>query len=189
MRASLVAMLVGVLAATLGADPLAAQAVVTKEKPLDPARAAIRDTLVVFRDTLHAVAAAGERFNRDLRTTSDASVLARARAVRTACERSRRDIPVARRVVGGSSWTEPNRTRRQRELLQALGDLDKVLGRCIDQFGAMAEKAGEARGYGPGRTERLRADLLRFHEALKRYLGSLGIRLDPPGVHRSPLAG
>ncbi len=179
-----------VLGLLLSAGSLAAQAVVMPEKPIDPPRAKVRDALLVFRDSLLTVDAAAARLPRDLRTTSDAAALARARGMRDACERSAKALPLARTAVMESNWTEVNRRKSQAQLQGAMDSLGVALDRCLTEFRAMSSgPAEEVRGYAVGRANRAHAAVQRYNRALNSYFQALDIKVRPVGGPPSPIAG
>ena len=100
-----------VLIGTLFAQTLSAQGTVVRPEPrLDAGRAALRDALLQFRDSLNTIDAAASRLQRDYRESSTASLISRARVMREACARSVPSGPPARQ--GGARGRGIQRTRQ-----------------------------------------------------------------------------
>jgi aminoglycoside phosphotransferase (APT) family kinase protein len=96
----------------LFAPNLAAQATVVRPEPaLDASRAALRDALLRFRDTLNSIDAAAFRLQRDYRQASMASLTYRARVMREACARSVRNLPPTRQAVLAANASDDRRLR------------------------------------------------------------------------------
>jgi hypothetical protein len=152
----------------LSAGPLPAQAtVIQPEAPPDSARAALRDVLLVLRDSLSTIDAAAARLQRDFRQTSGASLLSRARMMHDACARSVRTVAPT----------------KEAELVNALNRLRGVLSRCEADFAAMS-RPGEAetvRGYSYARSEVVQGALRRYEETLREFFAALGSGCRPPG--------
>jgi hypothetical protein len=111
--------------------------------------------------------------------------------MRDACARSFRTVSPTKDVVVASEASTALRRKRQRELLQALDQLGKVLARCEADFGAMG-KAGQGeqvRGYGNNRAARIQADLRKYSQVVGGYLGAMGIKVTPRVAANRPLAG
>jgi hypothetical protein len=174
----------------LSAGSLPAQAtVIQPEAPLDSARAAIRDNLLILRDSLMTIDGAAARLQRDFRQTSGASLLSRARVMHDACARSVRTIPPTREAVLDARLSEPIRSKRRRELVQALDELRAALSRCEVDFAAMS-RPGEAetvRGYSNVRAEVVQGAMRKYEQALREFFAALGIYVSPAGSNpRSP---
>jgi hypothetical protein len=163
---------------------LAAQTSVRPAPPLDSARAALRDALLVLRDTLLAVDGAAARLQRDFRQASSASLLSRARVMRDACARSVRTVRPTRQVVIAASLSDSNRLKRRHELVTALDQLREVLSRCEMKFAAMSQRGQEetVRGYANDRAVRVQSALRRYEQSLRNFLGAMGIWVRPLGV-------
>jgi hypothetical protein len=98
------------------AGPLAGQTVVRPAPPLDSTRAALRDALLVLRDSLVTIDGAAARLQRDFRNASGPSLLSRARVMYQACARSGKAIPTARETVSnaGRNFWQPWRSSSSR---------------------------------------------------------------------------
>jgi hypothetical protein len=141
--------------------------VIQPEAPPDSARAALRDVLLVLRDSLSTIDAAAARLQRDFRQTSGASLLSRARMMHDACARSVRTVAPT----------------KEAELVNALNRLRGVLSRCEADFAAMS-RPGEAetvRGYSYARSEVVQGALRRYEETLREFFAALGIWVSPAG--------
>jgi hypothetical protein len=177
---------------TLFAPHLGAQGtVVLPEAPLDSARAALRDELVTFRDSLGTIDAAAARLHRDYRQASSAVLRSRARLMTDACARSVRGLPRARRAVQGSQASDAARRGTRKQLLQAMDRLGGVLAGCETEFGALSGpgKGEEVRGYGNHRAIRIQSALREYERVLARYLHAMGIRIPAAGLPRSSVRG
>jgi hypothetical protein len=166
------------------AGPLAGQTVVRPAPPLDSTRAALRDALLVLRDSLVTIDGAAARLQRDFRNASGPSLLSRARVMYQACARSGKAIPTARETVQSTRLTDPHKLERRKELLAAMDKLELAVGRCATEFAAMS-KTGQAetvRGYANDRASRVQNALRSYEQALREYFGIMGIRVLPLGV-------
>jgi hypothetical protein len=161
------------------------------EPPLDSARAAVRDALLVLRDSLGSIDGAAARLQRDFRQASGASLLSRARVVRDACGRSVRTVPAARSAVLAANLSERNRIKRRAELVAALDRLNGVLNRCESEFAAMSQpgQAETVRGYGNERAVRVLGALRKYEQSLRDFFAAMGIRVMPRGANPHPAAG
>jgi hypothetical protein len=168
----------------LSASTLPAQAtVVHPEPPLDSARAALRDAVLVLRDSLITVDGAAARLQRDSRQTSGASLLSRARVMHDACARSGRAVPSTKETLLTAQLSEPARVQRRRELVKALDQLRGALSRCEVDFAAMS-RPGEAetvRGYSYARSEVVQTALRKYEQSLRAFLTAMGIYLSLGG--------
>lgn len=168
----------------LSTGTVSAQAtVIQPEAPLDSARAGLRDTLLVLRDSLMTIDGAAARLQRDFRQTSAASLLSRARVMHDACARSVRTVPPTREAVLAAKLSEPLRLKRRRELVQALDRLVGVLSRCEADFAAMSRPGqGETvRGYSYARSEVVQGALRKYEENLRQFFSALGVYVSPAG--------
>jgi len=168
----------------VAAGPLAGQTVIRPAPPLDSTRAALRDALLVLRDSLVTIDGAAARLQRDFRTASAPSLLSRARVMYQACARSGKAIPTARETVQSTQLTDPHKLERRKDLLAAMDQLEKAVGRCESEFAAMS-KPGQAetvRGYANDRANRVQNALRSYEQALREYFGIMGIRVLPLGV-------
>ena len=180
------------LLGALCARGLAAQArVMTPEPPLDAARATLQGELLRFRDTLNSIDAAAARLQRDFRQASTTSLTSRARVMRDACARSARNVAPARKAVTAAQAPGERQLRRRSEMVQALDQLRSVLIRCETEFGKFSQAGqGETvRGYGNDRAVRVQSALRRYERTMSRFLGSMGIKVNPIGVEARPAAG
>ncbi|MEP6551425.1 MAG: hypothetical protein ABJB95_09585 [Gemmatimonadales bacterium] len=176
----------------LFAQNLAAQGTVVRPEPaLDAGRAALRDVLLQFRDSLSSIDAAASRLQRDYRQTSTASLLSRARVMHEACARSVRNLPPTRQAVLAADAADERRLRRRGEMVGALDQLQKALARCEAEFGVMS-RPGEGervRGYGNDRAVRLQAAVRRYERVLGTFFSAMNIKVSPLGVETRPVAG
>lgn len=179
------------LSTLLIAVPLSAQTVMRPDPPLDPARAALRDAVLVFRDSLATIDAAAARLQRDFRQASDPALVSRARVMEEACARSVRTLPPTRRVLAERQLSEPRRIAARRNLLSAMEHLGTALSRCQKTFAAMSRPGqGETvRGYGNDRAIRVQSSLRSYEGALRSFLGVMGIKLTPLGATPPGAAG
>jgi hypothetical protein len=180
-----------VLVVMLCARSLAGQTVVRPEPSLDSARVALRDGLLVLRDSLSSIDAAAGRLQRDYRQASGASLLSRARVMHEACARSLRTVPSARRLVVTVDASSKLRMKRRRELLRAMDQLRDALVRCESEFGAMSKpgQGEQVRGYGNDRAVRLTAALRKYEGVVGGFLSAMGIKVNPRGAGSPTLAG
>lgn len=183
-----------VLIFVLGAwiPPLNAQGtVVLPEAPLDSARAALRNDLGTFRDSLSTIDAAAARLHRDYRQASEAVLRSRARVMTEACNRATRNMPLARRAVQASHASNQARRQTREELLGALDRLRKVLTRCQTEFQDLSRpgQGEEVRGYGNNRAIRVQSGLREYERVLTRYLNAMGIKTTPAGSRFPAVAG
>ena len=181
-----------VIAGMLFASSLEAQAtVVAPEPPLDEARAALRNELLRFRDTLNSIDAAAARLQRDFRGASAASLISRARVMRDACARSARNVAPARKAVLTAKASDQRRVRQRREMIQALDQLQGALTRCEADFGELSQpgQGEEVRGHGNDRAVRVQSALRQYERTLASFFGAMGIKVRPLGVEGRPLAG
>jgi hypothetical protein len=171
--------------------PASAQTVMRPDPPLDSARAAVRDALLILRDSLNTIDGAAARLQRDFRQASEASLLSRARVMRDACARSERTVAPARRVVLDVEPLEPRRMKHRSELVKAMDHLSGALARCELDFAAMSRPGqGETvRGYGNDRATRVQSALRKYENALRGFLGVMGIKVTPLGANPRPSAG
>jgi hypothetical protein len=170
-------------AALLIAPELRAQTVIRPEPPLDSARAVLRDALLVLRDSLGTIDGAAARLQRDYWTASGPALVARARSMRDACARSRRNVPPARKVVLAAELSERDKLARRRELVSALDTLTTVLDRCETEFASMSQDGqGErVRGYGNDRAVKVQRKLRGYERVMYSFLQLMRIRIRPGG--------
>jgi hypothetical protein len=165
--------------------------VVLPEAPLDSARAALRDDLRMFHDSLSTIDAAAARLHRDYRQASQAVLRSRARVMTEACTRAVRNLPLARRGVQASQASNGARRQNRSELLAALDRLNKVLARCRTEFEDLSRPGqGEViRGYGNNRAIRIQSGLREYERVLARYLSAMGITTTPGGFRSTAVPG
>ena len=177
-----------VLLGLLAAPPLAAQTVIRPAPPLDSARAALRDALLVLRDTLNTIDGAAARLQRDFRAASEPSLVSRARMMYQACARSGRTVPPTRRVVQGFTLNDPAKAKRRQELLGSMDQLKEALVRCETEFAAMSQpdQGERVRGYGNDRATRVQTAIRGYEMTLRDFLAVLGIRVQPLGAAPRP---
>jgi hypothetical protein len=182
--------IMGVLALLI-APELPAQTVMRPAAPLDSARAALRDAVVVLRDSLVTIDGAAARLQRDYQSASGPALVARARSMRDACARSRRTVPPTRDAVQAAQLSDQKKLARQRELVTALDTLKTVLGRCETEFAGMSQEGqGErVRGYANDRAVKVQRSIRSYEHALQPFLQMMGIRVLPAGSTRTPSAG
>lgn len=170
---------------------LTAQTVLKTEPPLDSARSDLRDVLVILRDSLQAVNGAAVRLQRDVRQTSSASLLSRARALRDACTGSGPALGVARGEVHSLRVPQADRAKSRRELMKALNRLEAALTRCGTDFAAMSREgqAETVRGYSYTRSLRIQKAMQDYEVALRQFLGLMEIQLPVPAQGARPTAG
>ena len=173
------------------AGPVSAQTVMRPDPPLDSARAAVRDALLILRDSLNTIDGAAARLQRDFRQASGPSLLSRARVMREACARSVRTVAPTRRAVLDTKLLEPRRLKYRSELVGAMDHLRGVLARCELDFAAMSRpgQAETVRGYGNDRAVRVQSALRQYETALRGFLGTMRIKLTPLGANPRPSAG
>jgi hypothetical protein len=174
-----------VLIGVLSASSLPAQAtVIQPEAPLDSARAALKDAVLILRDSLITIDGAAVRLQRDFRQTSGASLLSRARMMHDACARSVQTVPSTREAVLAAQVSAPLRVKRRRELINALDRLRGVLSRCEVDFAAMSRpaEAETVRGYAYARSQVVQGALRKYEESLREFLTALGIYVSPAGA-------
>ena len=187
MKSLVLVLLIGAWTSRLNAQGT----VVLPEAPLDSARAALRDDLKAFRDSLSTIDAAAARLHRDYRQASEAVLQSRARVMTEACNRAKRNVPLARRAVQASPASNQARRQTRNELLGALNRLNKVVTRCQTEFQDLSRPGqGEAvRGYGNNRAIRVQSGLREYERVLARYLNAMGIRTTPVGSRSPAVAG
>jgi hypothetical protein len=170
---------------------VSAQTVMRPEPALDPARTAVRDALLILRDSLNTVDGAAARLQRDFRHASGPSLLSRARVMREACARSVRTVPPTRNAVLEAKLLEPRRVKHRNELVGAMDHLRGALARCELDFAAMSRpgQAETVRGYGNDRAVRVQSAMRKYENALRGFFGSMGIRVAPMGANARPSAG
>jgi hypothetical protein len=179
------------LGSLIWAGPVSAQTVMRPDAPLDSARAAVRDAILILRDSLNTIDGAAARLQRDFRQASGPSLLSRARVMREACARSVRTVPPARRAVLDAKLVERRRERQRSELVGAMDHLSGALARCELDFSAMSRpgQAESVRGYGNDRAVRVQSALRKYETALRGFLGVMGIKITPLGANPKPAAG
>jgi hypothetical protein len=181
-----------ILLGLLFASGLEAQGTVVLPEPrLDPARAELRNALLILRDSLSTIDAAAARLQRDYREASPPLLLGRARVMRDACARSARTIPPTRSVVFAADMSDERRLRRRIELTKALDQLQGMLTRCETEFAAMSkpDKAEQVRDYANNRATRVQSALRRYEKTLGQFFAAMGIKVMPLGSGPTPLAG
>ena len=171
---------------------LPAQTVIRPAAPLDSARAVLRDALDSFRDSLLTVNGAAARLQRDNRTASDAALVARARFMREACERSLRALPPTREAVLAAALSDKKKVVRQKkDLVVRLDSLKLALRRCEADFAEMSQpdQGERVRGYGNDRADRVQRAMQQYEASLRAFLQIMRIDLSPIGPPRPPTVG
>jgi hypothetical protein len=176
-----------------GAAPAAAQTTMVRPVPvpLDSNRAAVRDAIVLLRDSLGTIDAAAARLQRDYREASATALLVRARLIRDACAHSAGMVPTTRTSLLAAQISQPERMKHREALVAALDQLKKSLTACQAEFARMSQ-AGQAetvRGYGNARAIKVQASLRQYERTLNEFLGVMGIRVVPAGAENHPAAG
>ena len=176
---------------SLAAAPAAlnAQAVVSRTSPLPAASAHVRDAMLVLRDSLMTVNGAAARLQRDFRQTSDAALTWRAREIANACARSVRTLAPVRKTIAAADAEGAARIRSRQEVLDALDALAVEMGRCSDEFAAMARVGNgeEVRWYGNRRAEPILKALYDYDAAATRFFNAWGMDVRPLGARPNPL--
>jgi hypothetical protein len=176
------------LLALMAVPPVAGQTVIRRAPPLDSARAALRDALLVLRDTLNTVDGAAARLQRDFREASGASLVSRARTMYLACARSGRTVPPTRKAVQSFGLTDSAKVKRRQDLLGAMDQLKGALVRCETEFAAMSQpdQGERVRGYGNDRAIRAQTVIRKYELVLRDFLATMGIRVQPLGSGSRP---
>jgi hypothetical protein len=145
--------------------------VVQPEPPLDSTQSVIQRAVHSLRDTLATVDAASARLSRDIRTTSDAALRARARVMSSSCAAAARTSAGTRSVVAGSDRPNPDPRHLRPGMEHALAELKGQLDRCAVEFQALAapEKAQELRDYGIGRGLKVQQGIRRYELTVRPY--------------------
>lgn len=177
--------------ALIGARPLAAQTVLKPAPALDSGQIALRDAILLLRDSLMTIDGAAARLQRDYQAASGQALLARARFMRDACARSVRTVPPTRQVVVAAELSGEKKLKRRQELVGALDTLKTVLSRCEADFAGMSQpgQGEQVRGYANSRALRVQGALRKYEVALREFLQVMGIRVLPAGVPRPSSAG
>ena len=165
-----------------GARALDAQAVVQPDPILDSTQSVIQRSVHSLRDTLALVQAASARIARDIRTTSDAVLRARARQLAGDCTAASRTITGTRAVVVSANRPKPDPRKLRPGMEQALDELKAQLDRCVVEFRGLAtpEKAQELRDYGIGRGQKIQQAIRRYELGVRSYFfGATGVRYLP----------
>lgn len=149
----------------------------------DSTRALYRDRIVALRDTVQAVSRAIVVLRRDLRSAGPETVLAKAQTLGRACGAVRaalldelphftpRQVPATAREAADSVRMAVRDLTRRLEQQCEVGLDPKGPGQPADSI----------RAWGPYRTAELRRGMERFHVALTRFAGAIGVKLPRPG--------
>jgi hypothetical protein len=148
----------------------------------------MRDEYLVFRDTLRAIDAASSRLSRDIRTASDALLLSRTRAVRTACSNALRGVDSARQDLLESPYAVRASLRARNDVSKAQGELRLALSQCVAEFDQYADLARAASIRDAGSRSASDAVMVgkKFERAAEAFLASLGITVRPYGAGEGP---
>jgi len=166
------------------ASTTTAQTVVPPEKPLAPGQVEARDAMVMLRDSLNSVTAAGARLVRGVGPTSSTAWLqARARSLATACTRSRTTMVTVRPVVEGGKGTSQVQLNSRKNLLASMTALDTSLTACEKTWKARSSAADATpiREQGPSEVVSLNNQAQAFDTKLAAYASALGFRLPTMG--------
>jgi hypothetical protein len=164
------------------ARDLEAQAVVQPAPTLDSTQSVIQRSVHSLRDSLTVVQAASARIARDIRTTSDAVLRARARQMAAGCSAASRASTSTRVVVIGANRPEPDPRGLRRGMEQALDELKAQLDRCVVEFQGLVTpaRAQELRDYGIGRGLKVQQAIRRYELTVRSYFfGATGVRYLP----------
>jgi len=175
----------------LGPGRLQAQGGFIRPEVLDSSNAALRDNYVSVRDTLRVVSGKSAILQRDIRISSGAVLLSRARGLDAACAASLRHLDRSRAALLDTEIARRAPAPRRTALDRALIELRAALTTCSTEFKAMS---------GPAKTEEMRARgvsiaaknqlaIRNFENAADPYLVSLGIKVRPHGAGANPYAG
>lgn len=167
---------------SVGVRALGAQTVVRPAPVLDSTQSVIQRSVHSLRDSLEAVQAASDRIARDIRTTSDAVLRARARQMAGGCSVASRASTATRAVVSGTNRPQPDPRKLRPGMEQALGELKAALDHCVVEFRGLATppRAQELRDYGIGRAGRVQQAIRRYELAARSYFfGATGVRYLP----------
>lgn len=175
----------------LAAHPLGAQTVVRPEPTLDSAQVALRDAILVLRDSLVTIDGAAARLQRDYRATSGPSLVSRAKVMRDACARSIRTIPSTRQAVLDAQLASRDKIRGREHLVVALDTLQGALRWCETEFDGMSklEQAERIRDYGNDRAVKVLSAIRRYEQRMRNFMGLMGIPVTPLGATSSALSG
>lgn len=167
----------------VGSESLAAQAVVPpRTVKLDSVQTRVQQAVFVLRDSLKFVDAASVRIARDLKTTSNAGLIARARYLSQRCAAAARTVPATEAVVSGAGRPEPDSAGVRSGMARGLKELGDNLDRCREDFATLAtvSKVQELRDYGIGRGARVQRSIRSYEAVLRRYYGIvIGERYTP----------
>ena len=179
------------LGSLVWAGPVSAQTVMRPDHPVDSGRAAVRDALLILRDSLNTIDGAAARLQRDFLQASGPSLLSRARVMREACARSERTVTPTRKAVLDVRPLDPRRRKHRSELVGAMDHLSGALARCEQDFAAMSRPGqGETvRGYGNDRAIRVQSAMRKYENALRGFLGVMGIKVTRLGANPRASAG
>ena len=130
-------------------------------------------------------------FRGDFPEAPGPSLLSRARAMREACARSERTVAPTRKAVLNVRPLDPRRLKHRSELVGAMDHLSGALARCEQDFAAMSRPGqGETvRGYGNDRAIRVQSAMRKYENALRGFLGVMGIKVTPLGANPRASAG
>ncbi len=167
--------------ALLAAAPISrlnGQMVVVRPQELDSARAEVLATFKEIRDTVRTVEAAVAQLERGFAAASNQLLSSRSRRLAAACESSLRNMPRARAVAAGHSWSEDLATRWQQDLVADIDHLSGVLQECSERWRSYSE-GGEMtalRQNGLSQARSVGHEVLEFHGMIESYYKVLGIR-------------
>jgi len=160
----------------LAAGPAAGQA---PGVPDSAALAGYQTLLVGLRDAVDRVSARANEFRRDLKTVGEATVLARAGRLDTACRETRAALSDARPRLADARLA-PHQTGARDSLVTAIGVLTASLQRdCERGLGPAGpgSRADTLRAWGPHRTAILAQAVSGYHGAAARLARRLGVNL------------
>jgi hypothetical protein len=162
-----------------------------KPQILDSASAALREGYIATRDTLRAVSGKSALLQRDIRSSTDAMLLSRARNLEVLCTASLRQLDRSRvRLLDGEVARRapaPRRTALDRSIIE----LRAALTTCASEYRSMSlpESAEAMRARGVNVALKNQVAVRSFENTAELYLLSVGIRVRPHGSGSNPYAG
>lgn len=151
----------------------------------------MRDSYLSIRDTLRSVSAKSATLQRDVRTSSDAVLLSRARGLEAACNASLRHLDRSRELMLASNPGQRVPAPRRTTLDRSFIELRATLTACGQAYREMSkrERVGEMRSRGVNQAVKNQQTIRSFEAAAEPYMLSLGVRIRPYGSGANPYAG